>query len=259
MRQKLTNIMAAVSLVLCVAVAVLWIRSHHTADHFFLDWRNGSSHLFRTAGGVFTLLAQRHRDVVPMERPFVELRHEGSNWVGSTDLTKEYPTSWTWAGFGFGRATPMPESIPSEPVPQRETLEATAQRLHRSVELKLRQLPRSNLTAAQMRERDALLEQFSWIHAATNPAFAEADRRSKLRTFNGLAREQVWRFEITVPAWFATLLTASLPVVKSRDIWRSRRRKRKGLCRACGYDLRATPDRCPECGFVAHSGETAAA
>jgi hypothetical protein len=50
------------------------------------------------------------------------------------------------------------------------------------------------------------------------------------------------------PNWFMAVLLGILPT-----IWLMRYRKRrerwlKGRCRRCGYDLRATPDRCPECG-----------
>ena len=55
-------------------------------------------------------------------------------------------------------------------------------------------------------------------------------------------------FEIVVPLWVLLLATAILPA-RCGWIW-FRRPRARGLCRSCGYDLRATPDRCPECGAV---------
>ena len=51
-----------------------------------------------------------------------------------------------------------------------------------------------------------------------------------------------------VPHW-SVLAIAGLPVIwwLGRALL-GRRRRRVGLCRTCGYDLRATPERCPECG-----------
>ena len=55
------------------------------------------------------------------------------------------------------------------------------------------------------------------------------------------------------PHWLAAC-AAGLPgisVVTRRGVRRWRKRDRSGLCVCCGYDLRATPDRCPECGTIA--------
>ena len=59
---------------------------------------------------------------------------------------------------------------------------------------------------------------------------------------------------IAVPYWKAAAATGLLPLL---NLWRiirkralDRRRRRIGLCPRCGYDLRATPDRCPECGKI---------
>jgi hypothetical protein len=61
---------------------------------------------------------------------------------------------------------------------------------------------------------------------------------------------------------FALLLLLSVLVGGSRDLimyWRDcaeEGRRSRGLCARCGYDLRGTPSRCPECGRAARASST---
>ena len=55
-----------------------------------------------------------------------------------------------------------------------------------------------------------------------------------------------WYLVLGFPFWFVAMVSALLA-------WRCRRRLQRlrmpaGLCRSCGYDLRASSERCPECG-----------
>jgi hypothetical protein len=57
---------------------------------------------------------------------------------------------------------------------------------------------------------------------------------------------------VVVPHWSLVSITALVPM--GRLLVRTRtRRSAAGLCRNCGYDLRATPEKCPECGTAARS------
>jgi hypothetical protein len=60
-----------------------------------------------------------------------------------------------------------------------------------------------------------------------------------------------WRIRLTgvgFPLWLPALVSGLLPSVSAYRRIRHGRRRSLGLCRSCGYDLRATPGRCPECG-----------
>ena len=66
--------------------------------------------------------------------------------------------------------------------------------------------------------------------------------------------------QILLPMWFVVSLFAILPLAAGVRLVRHRRRARRlaaGRCIACGYDLRASPEWCPECGRAA-AGQPAA-
>jgi hypothetical protein len=58
---------------------------------------------------------------------------------------------------------------------------------------------------------------------------------------------------VQIHYWFPTALLAALPLCWVFLRIRRGRGKGAGFCRVCGYDLRGTPDRCPECGRAARN------
>ena len=72
-------------------------------------------------------------------------------------------------------------------------------------------------------------------------------------TYWGLAAERTaTHVRVSVPTWW--LLSFALPPAIRLTRWaRSRRHRHAGFCHTCGYDLRASPDRCPECGTASPS------
>ena len=58
-----------------------------------------------------------------------------------------------------------------------------------------------------------------------------------------------WFVFASVPVWAAVPVLLVIPVRRMSVIVRQRRRAKRGQCLACGYDLRESVGRCPECGI----------
>jgi hypothetical protein len=65
----------------------------------------------------------------------------------------------------------------------------------------------------------------------------------------GTQPSQLTMTTLVLPYWVPCCLLALLPMLQIMRRLHGNRRS-LGLCGHCGYDLRATPDRCPECGAI---------
>jgi hypothetical protein len=58
-----------------------------------------------------------------------------------------------------------------------------------------------------------------------------------------------WGFDLHVSYWLVIVVLSVPPAAWAVRFWRARRKRVLGCCANCNYDLRATPNKCPECGM----------
>jgi len=218
MKRRLLNLLTALSLVLCFMVSVLWLRSYRHWDQVRFVGRGRGSSLF-SAGGDFGFCRS---DLISGARRLRFDYQGGPRIVGALrfwDLGPSVNES-RWGPFQFAVMTPRPTP-----------------------------------TSQQVREAEETLREWRRVEPTPVPADRrDLVRRSRLRTAAARAQDVLrpdsgWG--LLVPAWIPFLLTLALPAARAVPAWSRLRRSRRiaaGLCTACGYDLRATPGRCPECG-----------
>jgi hypothetical protein len=168
--RRLLNLVAVLSLLLCVSSVALWVRSYRHEDALFIYY----DPLFGERDGVLVssargrLYGQYSMDGTTVLQPRWRVDHSSATaipWLTNLTLKQQF------LGFAAGRGNPKQTFYDS------------------------------------------------WV-----------------------------RFAIIVPHWALAFLFAVLPVASGWGRLRTRRRRTAGMCSVCGYDLRATPERCPECG-----------
>jgi hypothetical protein len=176
MRRKLQILFSALSLLLCVAVCVLWVRSYLVLD---------TVQRYRLGPGNPNELYQLNASSGAIGYGRVYLDDPSKQSWPRTD------TPWHWV-----HQQPLPLAVPHK-------------------------------------------RKWSWLgFASWDVPIPPGNGGGGVRGFQ-------------VPLWSLTLVfgIASTPLLSGVRKWRNDRRSgRSGLCTGCGYDLRASPARCPECG-----------
>jgi hypothetical protein len=87
----------------------------------------------------------------------------------------------------------------------------------------------------------------------TNAAYPISWNSWKVKSAEGHIKVVADAAIVTLPHWWLCAAFLPLPLLWLTMNWRQspqRHPASDGLCQGCAYDLRGTPDRCPECGAI---------
>jgi hypothetical protein len=189
MRRHLLNLLTLLSLLLCVAVTALWVRSYWRWDSLrqhglWVDSRAAAGQSYCSSSG--RLWLTRSHGALDFENLQYEEELRRRERKQGLD-----PSRWRYSGLPHDRAKPPPGRLGFH----------------------------------------FFRRQYQLAPGATMSVLS-----------------------FGVPHGLIAGLAAVLPAVRTRNWLRYRRRHGLGACPSCGYDLRATPDRCPECGMMMTDG-----
>ena len=240
MIRRLVHLLSVLSLLLLATVLALWVRGYWGIDHFWLVYRDEGAELLRSTRG---RLGFRH--VVPNVRG-VPVPRRLSHWScapGSQLAPPPSPLHWAWRGVAYeGTPAPTKQEI------------AGARAALKAVEA-ARAGADPNAPRIDPADPDSHAGYQAWLVFRQQQLWVQED--SATRVLGGTNYHE-W----SVPVWLAAAVSAVLPVVTFLvPRYRRRLRRRRGQCPACGYDVRASKERCPECGSAIASqyGSAAAA
>jgi hypothetical protein len=213
----LLNVLTALSLLLCVALCVLWARSNTYSDRWTVA----------AAGGRLWSVGSVH-DYIHLETV--------DGWP------VDVPLYWQAIDLGTGR--PTRPSVPAD----EGFLYYVGQGGPGGLGLESWQAPHSvvRLVRGRLCTYAAGRPPDSPIVVGPDGAAREAGTGRPVYT------AALTYHEVAVPSGLACAATGAAPLTwlalrLGRRV-RSRRRRRLNQCPSCGYDRRATPGRCPECG-----------